>query len=523
MIQRLFRWVDKFQGVRVLVIGEAMLDNYLMGMTNRLSPEAPVPVVAVGKNVSAAGGAANSAVNVTSLGAHAMFLSVIGDDAEGAALQQALEHQNVTTEHLVIQKGRRTLSKNRVIAGDQMLVRFDQGDTEPIDSNAERGLIHCLHELYAASDAVIVSDYQYGILTPRVIEELTVLQARSPRIVMVDSKNLLAYREVGITAVKPNYLEAIRLLEIQEVSGTADRAAQMMQYSEEILKVTGAKIAAVTLDSDGALIFETNKPVYRTYAQPTKNTRAAGAGDTFVSTFALTLATGAETPVAAELASAAAALVVQKDGTTTCSAQELRGYVVSDNKYMPDLSRLVARVQFYREQGKRIVLTNGCFDILHRGHIDYLNRAKQRGDILIVGMNTDESVRKLKGSERPINTLRDRAQVLEALSCIDHIVAFDEDTPINLVQAIRPDVFVKGGDYTRAMLPEAPFVEMHGGRIEILPYESGYSTTNLIQRIREEVVEQTPDDDKLVQANLNVVVDRNNGKAAKFVLSGSDK
>ena len=211
----------------------------------------------------------------------------------------------------------------------------------------------------------------------------------------------------------------------------------------------------------------------------------AGAGDTFASALALALAAGAPTSTAAELASAAAAVVVGKERTATCSAQELREFVSAEGKYVSDLGRLAARVEFYRRQGEKVVFTNGCFDILHRGHITYLNRAKALGDVLIVGVNSDDGIRRLKGPDRPINSLEDRVQVLAALSCIDHLVAFDEDTPCNLIRAIRPHVFVKGGDYTRERLPEAPLVEELGGVVHILPYLQDRSTTGLIERIPE--------------------------------------
>jgi D-beta-D-heptose 7-phosphate kinase/D-beta-D-heptose 1-phosphate adenosyltransferase len=251
-----------------------------------------------------------------------------------------------------------------------------------------------------------------------------------------------------------------------------------------VARLTGARLAAVTLDRDGALFFERGSPPYRTYARPAANSRAAGAGDTFVGALALGLAAGAHTPVVAELAAAAAAVVVAKDGTAACYAQELREYVSAGGKYVPDLRRLAARVEFLRQQGRRIVFTNGCFDILHRGHITYLNQAKALGDVLVVGVNSDDGIRRLKGPDRPINTLEDRIQVLAALSCVDHLTAFDEDTPCNLIQALRPHVFVKGGDYTRERLPEAPLVEAFGGVVQILPYLQDRSTTGIIERIQ---------------------------------------
>jgi D-beta-D-heptose 7-phosphate kinase/D-beta-D-heptose 1-phosphate adenosyltransferase len=477
--------LESFRGRRVLVIGEAMLDSYLEGTSGRLCREAPVPIVTLHSRTDAAGGAANTAVNVRSLGGEVEFLSATGDDEEGSTLRRILCERGVPLEHVLALRGRRTLAKQRVIASGQLLVRFDQGSTEPLDAEWEAALIDRLTALYSSCDAVIVSDYGYGVLTPRLIAALARLQRHTPRLLLADAKDLTAYRQVGLTAVKPNYEEAVHLLGAGRRETTEDRATQMAALSERLLELLGTQMAAITLDCDGALLCEREHPPYRTYARPTRNSRAAGAGDTFISALALALSAGADTPSAAELASAAARIVVAKDGTATCSAAELREYIAAENSFVTDPERLAARADFYRQQGQRIVFTNGCFDILHRGHITYLNRAKALGDILVVAVNTDESVARLKGPSRPINTLEDRVQVLCALSCVDHVVAFDEDTPSNLIRAIRPDVFVKGGDYTRETLPEAPLVEQLGGIVQLLPYLEDRSTTRLIERIRD--------------------------------------
>jgi D-beta-D-heptose 7-phosphate kinase/D-beta-D-heptose 1-phosphate adenosyltransferase len=321
-------------------------------------------------------------------------------------------------------------------------------------------------------------------MTPRLVETIAELQAEAPRLIVADAKHLPLYRHLGLTAVKPNYGEAVRLLGIAPCDEPAERASQIAAYEAEILKLTGAQIAAVTIDTEGALIFERGQPPYRTYARPHPHSQAAGAGDTFVSALALALAAGAQTTTAAELASAAAAVVVAKDGTTPCDLQELRATVAHEHKVVADLAMLKARLATYREHGRRVVFTNGCFDILHRGHITYLSRAKALGDVLIVGLNDDESIRRLKGERRPINTLEDRAGVLAALSCVDHIVPFAEDTPAELIRLVRPDIFVKGGDYTRETLPEAALVEELGGQVEILAYLDNRSTTGIIERIQ---------------------------------------
>lgn len=500
--------IDKFENLKVIVIGEAMLDSYLTGTSDRLCREAPVPVVDIEHEEHVPGGAANTAVNVASLGGKAIFLSVTGEDAEGHTLRKALASHGVVIDHIVTSSQRATIAKQRVVSGAQMVVRFDQGTTGDLDPRAESQLIEKLETLYPQVDAVIVSDYDYGVLTPRVIQVLSDLQARHRRLVVVDSKRLEAYRDMKVSAVKPNYQEAVKLLDLQPINGDDEevtqerlpegehfpqekarchngRLAQIFDRGEAILQKTGAQIAAVTLDKMGALIFERNRVPYRTYANPEPDSMAAGAGDTYVSAFALALAAGAQTESAAELASAASTIVVGKEGTATCHADELRGFLTAGDKYVPDVFQLAAQIAVFRRRNQKVVFTNGCFDILHRGHINYLSQAKALGDVLIVGLNSDDSVRRLKGPSRPINRLEDRARVLAALSCVDHIVAFDEDTPEQLIRAIQPDIFVKGGDYTRETLPEAGLVESLGGKIEILPYLEDHSTTGIIERIRQ--------------------------------------
>jgi D-beta-D-heptose 7-phosphate kinase/D-beta-D-heptose 1-phosphate adenosyltransferase len=259
--------------------------------------------------------------------------------------------------------------------------------------------------------------------------------------------------------------------------------AQVGSAGRRLLRLTGARIAAVTVDEDGAFVFERGAPVHRTYAQPRSAARSAGAGDTFVAALSLALGGGASTPLAAELAAAASAVVLDKEGTATCSADELRMWLEGSTKRL-DGASLDDRIGALRRAGKRIVFTNGCFDILHRGHITYLDRAKGLGDVLIVGVNTDAGVRRLKGPDRPVNTLDDRLRVLEALSCVDYVLPFRDDTPSGVIEHISPDVFVKGGDYRREDLPEADLVERLGGSVRILPYLEGHSTTRIVARVR---------------------------------------
>ncbi|KAF3885355.1 MULTISPECIES: D-glycero-beta-D-manno-heptose 1-phosphate adenylyltransferase [Nostocales] len=503
----LLKLLDTTPNLHVIVIGEAMLDGYLEGFSDRLCPEAPVPVVTVKNRVYVPGGAANTAVNITSFGGQVTFLSVIGDDSEGLQLKRSLLEQGVSTTDLIVHPGRQTLAKQRAIAASQILLRIDTGTTNAIDGDTEQALIAKLQLVFPQCHAVIISDYGYGILTAKVIDAIAQLQQQHPRILVVDSKNLTVYRHLKVTAVKPNYEQTTQLLKIppyipiqnQEIS----RAEQITPYGEKLLDITGAKIVAVTLDTEGAIVFQGDSPPHRTYTQPTNQSRTAGAGDTYISALTLALASGAATPLAADFAASAAAIVVRKEGTTTCSIEELRLFLSSSSptpphspspalplsssptlqKNITDTNQLITVIADYRKAGYKIVFTNGCFDILHAGHVSYLNRAKALGDILIIGVNSDNSIRRIKGETRPINSLEDRIQVLGGLACVDYLIAFNEDTPINLIRLVQPDIYVKGGDYTIETLPEAPVIQQFGGVVKLLPFLENRSTTEIIKKI----------------------------------------
>jgi D-beta-D-heptose 7-phosphate kinase/D-beta-D-heptose 1-phosphate adenosyltransferase len=273
-------------------------------------------------------------------------------------------------------------------------------------------------------------------------------------------------------------------LGLPRLEGACARAEQIAPYADRMLDITGAQIAAITLDTEGALVCERGNAPYRTYSDAQPDSKAAGAGDTFVAGLTLSLLAGADTADAAEIAQAAARIVVAKPGTTSCTADELRSLILGSDKYYANPAQLAEQLINERTGCRRVVFTNGCFDILHRGHITYLNQAKALGDILVVAVNTDESVQRLKGPTRPINGLEDRLQVLAGLSSVDYLLAFDDATPARLLEIIKPDVFVKGGDYTRETLPEAAAVEAYGGSVQILPYIENRSTTGMIARIR---------------------------------------
>jgi D-beta-D-heptose 7-phosphate kinase/D-beta-D-heptose 1-phosphate adenosyltransferase len=478
--------LDAFGAIHVLVVGEAILDGYLEGTAGRISREAPVPIVELHSRSDAPGGAANAAVNLAALGAAVRFLSVVGDDDAGDRLLAALRAGGVDVDDVQRVPGRETLAKQRISAGGQMLLRFDTGSTDAPEPDTEDRLIEGLIAAWPDVDVVVVSDYGYGVVTKRLLTVLGELQRCDERVVVADARDLRRYRQARVTAVKPNFAEACRLLGEPELRGSRPRAAQAGMAGERLLDLTGARIVALTVDADGAFVFERDAPPYRTYATPHPSSRAAGAGDTFVAALGVALACGASAPIAAELASTAAGVVVRRPGTSACTVAQLREALAADaGKRVRGGADLEARLRAWRDDDRRIVFTNGVFDILHRGHVTYLARAKGLGDVLVVGVNSDASVHRLKGPTRPINGLDDRVAVLEALSPVDLVVPFDEDTPERLIEQVRPNVFVKGGDYRRETLPEAPLVERLGGSVRILPFTEDRSTSGVIERVRE--------------------------------------
>ncbi|MGG6241030.1 D-glycero-beta-D-manno-heptose 1-phosphate adenylyltransferase [Nodosilinea sp. AN01ver1] len=486
--KRLLDLTAGFPHLRVLVIGDAMLDSYLQGSSTRLCREAPVPIVDVGDTSHVPGGAANTAANVATLGAEAYLLTVIGEDGAGQQLEAALAAGGVNLAGVVRSRDRATLVKQRLLAENQLLLRFDQGSTADLSTADEDQLIEHLERYFPLCDAVIISDYAYGVMTSRVTLTLQRLQSLHPRILVADSKRLEIYKRLDVTAVKPNYDEAIALLGLPRLSGAA-RVEQMTRHGQRVLSETGAWMAAITLDRDGVLIFledgegTVGEPT-RTLATPAPNTHATGAGDTYVATLALALAAEADPHGAASLAATATGVVVTEPGTTRCHPLALRQALRSGNKRIMDQTELVSIVAQQRHRGQRIVFTNGCFDILHSGHITCLEQAKALGDVLIVGVNTDDSIRQLKGPTRPVNALADRLTVLAALGCVDYVVPFADLAPRELIRLICPDVYAKGGDYTRQSLPETPLIEELGGEVVIVPYVGDRSTTGLIEQIR---------------------------------------
>jgi D-beta-D-heptose 7-phosphate kinase / D-beta-D-heptose 1-phosphate adenosyltransferase len=475
--------LEQFPNLKVLVVGEVLLDSSVRGNAGRLSLEAPVPVVDVHTSFERPGGAANVAVNAARLGASVELLSVIGQDAEGDTLLKILQAEGVETGRIIRSAKRETLLKRRIYAESQLVVRYDQGSSHAIDTESERQLLAELEERCAKMDVVVLSDYGQGVLTRTVLRGLALLQKNHPCILVADTRRLDFYRGLCLAALRPSYPSAMEMLK-EHSNGTGDPLEKLSEAGERILERLNTQMVTITLDDNGALVLDRDIPVYRTYAARMPLNRIFGAGDAFISGLALSLAAGAQAPAAGEVASAVASIVVENGGQAACCIDELKAYLGGDHKLVEDWSSLETRLETLRKQGKRIVFTNGVFDILHSAHVAYLNQAKSFGDILVIGVNADESVRRLKGPSRPVNQLLERCRVLAGLSCVDFVAPFGENNPIELIHYVRPDVYVKGGDYTRETLPEAAVVEGYGGELKIVEYIANHSTTGVIERIR---------------------------------------
>ncbi|WP_343703491.1 D-glycero-beta-D-manno-heptose 1-phosphate adenylyltransferase [Chitinophaga sp.] len=475
--------ITQFNLLSILVIGDMMTDRYLKGSSTRLSPEAPVPVVDIHTRTDVPGGAANTAINLRLLGASVTFCSVTGADEEGMAALQLLEQHGITTA-VYQHPFRQTIVKTRVQADGQLLTRYDCGTETPLTPEAEAMLCQMLEQEYPRHDAVVIADYNKGLLTPAIIQKIEELQAVHTKLLAVDAKKTSTYRRLRPSLVKPNYTETLQLTGL--AAQPAGRCQQVKAHGAQLHEATGADIVAVTLDEEGAVVFHNNEAVAEVQAPYVPHPNVVGAGDVYIGAFTLARAAGATIPEAANIAGAAAAVAVTKTDTAHCRQSELEAHFSLQQKVNTGIEQVKALTDMYRAQGKKVVFTNGCFDILHSGHVSYLERARALGHVLIVGINTDESIRRLKGSHRPINNLQERMQVLAGLEAVTHLVPFGketDDTPAELITAIRPQVFVKGGDYTREELPEAALVEAMGGSVEILPLVPGRSTSLVIRKI----------------------------------------
>ncbi|NBE82790.1 D-glycero-beta-D-manno-heptose 1-phosphate adenylyltransferase [Micromonospora rubida] len=585
--RRLATVVESWLGRPVLVIGDAMLDEWRFAEPDRLCREAPAPVLSLRRRISAAGGAANTAVNVAALGGRAVLVAPVGADAAGDELHDCLDRAGVW-DRTVNQPGRPTPVKRRMLAGNQILLREDSG--EPDDALEQDGVVRLLTALECATEelraaaggevpTLVVCDYGLGSLPAPVRAWLVAARDRYATVAL-DAHDLADWRGLAPTVVTPSFAEATRLLaraaarsdthlhlnhpgadpadgpsELSvgsapgrptpagntsdgdsadrvrpasrlplgrptgptgeptpgedrvamtgdglSVTGTGvtvnakagdgvDRAVLAESRLAELRAHTGADVVAVTLDTEGAVVGGADGAPRRSHSTPVPASHAVGAGDAYLAAMTLALAADAPLPTAAQLAQLAATITVSDTGTCVCRHEDLLdalGVPAGDRGHpvlvAPD--ELADIVAAHRDAGRSVVFTNGCFDVLHPGHVRYLEQARALGDLLLVAVNSDDSVRRLKGPDRPVNPVEDRVTLLAALSCVDHVVVFEEDSPAALIETVRPDIYVKGGDYPPEMVPEAPLVRRLGGQVRTLGYVPDRSTSAIIERIR---------------------------------------
>ncbi len=477
-----------FQSVRVLVVGDLMLDRYIWGKVRRISPEAPVPVVQLQQRTESLGGAGNVAANLAGLGCAAEVIGVCGDDATAQSLRALLAREGIV-DRMMVDPTRPTITKTRIMAQKQQILRLDEEVVGEPPQPLHDALMAAVESDVGRCQAVILSDYGKGLLSGEPICQAIIAAARRHAVpVLVDPKgaNWLRYR--GATCMTPNTaeLEGAVGAALEEDEAALIAAARDMRGRlalDHLLVTRGARgMCLIGPGDQETLIAARAREVYD----------VSGAGDTVIATLAGCLATGMEMPAACATANLAAGIVVGKLGTQPVLLSELRTALQFDTgrhnfpfsaAKMADLPAALARVREWKAAGAKVVFTNGCFDLLHPGHISLLYQARALGDRLVVGLNTDASVRRLKGAGRPILGEQDRAAMLSALTCVDMVVHFDQPTPLALISALRPDVLVKGADYTVDQVVGREVVEAYGGCVKLVDVVQGYSTTGLTRKV----------------------------------------
>ncbi len=470
-----------FAQLRVLVVGDVMLDRYIQGEVDRISPEAPVPVLRHAQRFDRAGGAANVALNLAGLGCETFVAGLWGDDPEQHQLAALLEQAKVDTLGMV-SSSLPTVSKTRIIGRRQQLLRLDIESADPYPAIETARLQSRATELVTKVHAVILSDYAKGALTP-VLCQAVIHAARDHGVpILVDPKTHDLSRYAGATTVCPNLSELSLATRI-----SAKNDADLLRAGQSLLRENGWQFLTVTRSEKGIAILWPES-IEEHPARAREVFDVSGAGDTVIATLAASLAGGVPVASAVELANLAAGVVVGKVGTVPVSAAELVALLtpstgLSAAEKILTLEQARSRVAEWRQIGETIVFTNGCFDLLHVGHITLLEDCRRFGSKLILGLNADASICRLKGPTRPIVGERERARVMASLAAVDAVVLFEEDTPLKLIDALRPDVLVKGGDYTIETVVGHEMVLANGGRVEIIPTVAGFSTTNLIKKL----------------------------------------
>ena len=463
---------------KLLVIGDLMIDHYLWGSCERISPEAPVQVVNVKSESAVLGGAGNVINNLNALGAQVDVISVIGGCEISDELKTLLSNINVNSQYLITQKDRITSKKSRIIASQQQVVRYDRESTDEINSESQKQILDTFNSIITDYDGVLLSDYGKGVLTKELTTSLIAIANKNNKKVLVDPKGLDYSKYKGAYLLTPNKKEASEAMQVN-IKDDASLTQAITQLKTEC----DLDVSLITLSEQGVAIYDDRLRTHPTVAREVYD--VTGAGDTVLASLGFALACGVDIDDAVEFSNLAAGVVVGKIGSATASLNEIIEYESSLNKSSSDahiktLNEITVLSKDLKARDKKIIFTNGCFDILHAGHVRYLETAKSYGDVLILGLNSDRSVTALKGEGRPINTQLDRAYILAALEAVDYVVVFDDDTPYDLIKAIKPHILVKGGDYEGKQVVGQDIAD----ELKLVQFVDGKSTTKTIEKIQ---------------------------------------
>lgn len=473
--------LSAFSAQTVLCIGDVVLDEFVYGDVSRLSAEAPTPVLVVRRSEQMIGGAGNVARNVAALGGRCVFIGVTGDDEVGGKLKAAFAAEPRVDCRLVVEPGRTSTRKIRFVSEKHSthVARADWESSTPISKATEDAVIDHATKAMPQAGAVVIADYALGLLTKRVVRAVIDAAKTAGKPIIIDPRGRDYSRYAGATLIKPNRQQLIDVLN-RNIDGDADIAAA----ADEVRGLTGAKAVLVTRSEAGMTLVSEALPLHLpAYPVPVKD--VSGAGDTVSATVGLLLAAGAALDAATRVANAAASVAVGKSGTATVSVPELRARLLgAPEKILHDWNELEERLEAWRKQRLRIGFTNGVFDLLHPGHIKVIAAARAACDRLVLGLNSDASVKRLKGKDRPVQNVEARAEMLAALEAIDLVVVFEEDTPEKLIAQVKPVVLVKGGDYKGKELPGQKTVEALGGEVVLIDLMPGHSTSAMVARAR---------------------------------------
>lgn len=464
--------------LNILVIGDLMIDHYLWGKCERISPEAPVQVVNVQKESSVLGGAGNVINNLRALGSNVEVISVIGDDEVANELKNLLKNIDVKSDTLVVEENRKTSKKSRLIASQQQILRYDKESIEDISQNSCNEILKNLEKNISTYNAIILSDYGKGVLTTSLTKDIISLSNKNSVKVFVDPKGKDYSKYKNAYTLTPNKKEAIEATNIDIKDETS-----LLEAIKKLKESCNLGVSLITLSEQGIAIFDEKLEIKPTVAREVYD--VTGAGDTVIASIAFAIASGIQIEEAVKFANLAAGVVVGKIGSATASLDEIYEYESSLHKstsssHIKSFEEIEKLAKELHKKGKKVVFTNGCFDILHVGHVKYLEEAKSYGDVLILGLNADSSVKKLKGPSRPINNQEDRAYILASLESVDYVVIFEEETPYELIKLVKPHTLVKGGDYEGKDVVGQDIAD----ELKLVQFVDGKSTTKTIERIQ---------------------------------------